>query len=402
MEASNSIVSGPLAGIRVVDITINVLGPVATQILGDLGADVIKVETPQGDPMRQLGPANVDGMAAMYMGLNRNKRSVTLDLKTAPGLEAFMTLIETADVFVHSVRPDTAARLGVSYDAVSARNPRIIYAFAPGYRPDSSKRDRPAFDDVIQGESGIVAMIDRANGEPRYVPMAIADKFCGHILASSIGMALFNRERTGEGQEVRVPMLDTMLSFNLMEHLWTDFTDPAVEDPGYTRMFSPQRRPFATRDGHVCLLAVTDDQWRRMFDAMDRPELIDDPRFCTLQKRAENITALYGIVAEVFRERSSAEWFERLTAAGIPNGPVNTLTALSRYPYLQETNFFQSYDHPVAGPSIMTAIPVEFTRSPGSVRMPPPTLGEHTETILGELGLDAETIAAASGRDKPS
>lgn len=392
--------SGPLAGIRVVDITINVLGPVSTQILGDMGADVIKVETPQGDPMRQLGPANVDGMAAMFMSLNRNKRSVTLDLKNAAGLEALMRLIETADVFVHSVRPATAARLGVSYKAVSARNPRIVYAFAPGYRPGSSNSERPAFDDVIQGESGIVAMIDRANGEPRYVPMAIADKFCGHTLASSIGMALFSRERTGEGQEVRVPMLDTMLSFNLMEHLWTDFTDPDATEPGYARMFSPHRRPFATKDGHVCLLAVTDDQWRRMFGAMERPELIEDPRFSSLAKRAENITALYSIVADDFLLRSSAEWFDRLTAAGIPNGPVNTLDGLSDYPYLQETNFFQNYDHPAAGPSIMTAIPVEFTRSPGAVRMPPPTLGEHTDAILDDLGYDASTIAEASGKKR--
>jgi len=389
--------SGPLAGVRVVDITINVLGPVSTQILGDMGADVIKVETPQGDPMREIGPMNHPGMGFMFMSINRNKRSVTLDLKTPAGLEALMRLIETADVFVHSVRPGTAAKLGVSYEAVSARNPRIIYAFAPGYRPGSSRREYPAFDDVIQGESGIVAMVDRANGEPRYVPMAIADKFCGHILASSIGMALFSRERTGEGQEVHVPMLDTMLSFNLMEHLWTDFVDPKVGEPGYARMFSPQRRPFATKDGHVCLLAVTNDQWKRMFAAMERPELMDDPRFRTLQLRAENITALYTIVADEFRRRTSAEWFERLTAAGIPNGPVNKLSGLAEYPYLKETGFFRRYDHPIAGPAVMAAIPVEYTKSPGSVRMPPPMLGEHTGSVLGELGLDEDTIAAASG-----
>ena len=385
--------SGPLTGIRVIDITINVLGPVSTQILGDMGADVIKVETPDGDPMRQMVPMNHPGMGAMFMSTNRNKRSVTLDLKRPAGLEALMRLIETADVFVHSLRPGTAAKLGISYEAVSARNPRIVYAFAPGYRPGSSKRDYPAFDDVIQGESGIVAMIDRANGEPRYVPMAIADKFCGHTLASSIGMALFSRERTGEGQEVHVPML----SFNLMEHLWTDFLDSSTGEPGYARMFSPHRRPFATKDGYVCLLAVTNDQWRRMFDAMERPELMDDPRFRTLTLRAENITALYSTVAEEFRRRPSAEWFERLTAAGIPNGPVNKLSELAKDPYLVETGFFQSYDHPVAGPAVMTAIPVEFTKSPGSIRRPPPALGEHTQAVLAELGYDTADIADASG-----
>jgi crotonobetainyl-CoA:carnitine CoA-transferase CaiB-like acyl-CoA transferase len=393
--------SGPLSGIRVVDITINVLGPVSTQILGDMGADVIKVETPEGDPMRQLGPTNAPGMAAMYMSLNRNKRSVVLNLRKSAGLEALMRLVESADVFVHSLRPGSAGRLGVSYEALSARNPRIVYAFAPGYRPGSSNRERPAFDDVIQGESGVVAMVERANGEPRYVPMAIADKFCGHILASSIGMALFSRERTGEGQEVHVPMLDTMLSFNLMEHLWTDFLDPEAGDPGYARMFSPHRRPFATKDGHVCLLAVTNDQWRRMFAAMDRPELLDDPRFRTLALRAENITALYSIVADEFRKRPSSEWHERLTAAGIPNGPVTKLSALSQDPYLRETGFFRSYDHPTAGPSVMTAIPVEFMRSPGSIRLDPPTLGQHTDAVLAELGYDDDAIAEASGISQP-
>ncbi|MGD8810968.1 MAG: CoA transferase [Gammaproteobacteria bacterium] len=394
--------SGPLTGVRVVDITINVLGPVSTQILGDMGADVIKVETPQGDPMREIGPMNCPGMGFLFMGVNRNKRSVTLDLKNPTGLETLMRLIETADVFVHSVRPGTAAKLGVSYEAISARNPGIVYAFAPGYRPDSSRRDDPAFDDVIQGESGIVSMIERANGEPRYVPMAIADKFCGHILASSIGMALFHRERTGEGQEVHVPMLDTMLSFNLMEHVWTDFVDPSAEAPGYARMFSPQRRPFATKDGYVCFLAVTNDQWQRMFAALERPEMMDDPRFRSLQLRAENITELYTIVADVLRQRPSAEWFERLSAAGIPNGPVNSLSALSEYPYLKETEFFRQYEHPTAGAAVMTAIPVEYTKSPGTLRMPPPSLGQHTEAILGELGLDETTIAAASGADTES
>ncbi|MEM9681851.1 MAG: CoA transferase [Pseudomonadota bacterium] len=394
--------NGPLDGVRVIDITINVLGPVATQILGDMGADVIKVEAPGGDPMREIGPMNHPLMGFMFMSINRNKRSVTLDLKTAHGLDALMRLIETADVFVHSVRPGTAKRLGVSYEAISARNPRIVYAFAPGYRPDSSWSDRPAFDDVIQGESGIVSMIERANGEPRYVPTAIADKFCGHTLASSIGMALFARERSGKGQQVRVPMLDTMAAFNLAEHLWTDFLDPDVEQPGYARMFSPQRRPFATKDGHVCLLSVTDEQWRRTFDALERPELIDDARFSSLQRRAENITELYSILAEEFRKRPSAAWYERLSAAGVPHGPVNSLAALARYPYLQETEFFQPYEHPVAGPSVMTAIPVEFTETPGTVRRPPPTLGEHTVEILDGLGLDAETIAEASGNKTES
>ena len=207
---------GPLAGVRVIDLSVNVLGPVATQILGDLGADVIKIETPSGDPNRDTGPYRNPGMAAMHMNVNRNKRSVTLNLKQPSAREALMRLVDDADVFVHSMRPAAATRLGVSYKAIAARNPRIIYAFGPGYRQDGPRRDDPAFDDVVQGESGIAALVAQVIGEPRYYPTVIVDKFCGYMLASSIGMALFHRERTGQGQEVQVPMYETILSFNYL------------------------------------------------------------------------------------------------------------------------------------------------------------------------------------------
>jgi crotonobetainyl-CoA:carnitine CoA-transferase CaiB-like acyl-CoA transferase len=389
--------SGPLTGVRVLDLTINILGPVAGQILGDMGADVIKVETPQGDPMRQAGQENNPGMASLFMNANRNKQSVVIDLKRPAGLEALLRLAETADVFMHSTRPMTVEKLGIAYADVAARSPGIVYAFAPGYRADGPRRNRAAFDDVIQGESGIVAMIDRANGEPRYVPMAVADKFCGHVLASAIGMALFHRERTGEGQELHVPMLETMLSYNLIEHLWTDFADPAVDDPGYVRAFSPHRRPYATKDGHVCLMAVTDEQWRRLFPVLDHPELTEDARFDTLSKRVDNTDELYGIVAEAMTMRTVADWRARLDAADIPNGPVNRLRDLTRDPYLTETGFFHHYDHPTEGPMLTTAVPVQYARTPGSIRRPPPGLGQHTRAVLGELGYGAAEIAEISG-----
>jgi len=378
--------TGPLAGIRVLDLTINVLGPLATQILGDMGADVIKIEAPDGDPMRHSGHTKNPGMASLFMNTNRNKRSVVLDLKRPRALEALMRLAETSDVMVHSVRPQTAERLGIAYDAVSARNPRIVYAYGPGYRSDGPNRERGAFDDVIQGESGIAAMIGRNTGEPRYVPMVLVDKFCGHVLASAIGMALFSRERTGKGQEVVVPMLETMLSFNLVEHLWTNFFEGDRENLGYTRIFSPHRRPYATRDGHICMLAISDDQWRRVFAVIGRPELARDARFAELKARTRNISELYGILAEEIKRRTTAEWQKLLDAADLPNGAVNDLGTMAENPYLEATGFFHHYEHPSEGAMVTTAIPVQFGNTPGSIRLAPPRLGEHTKSVLHEIG----------------
>ena len=277
---------GPLAGVRVIDLSVNVLGPVATQILGDLGADVIKIETPSGDPNRDTGPYRNPGMAAMHMNVNRNKRSVTLNLKQPSAREALMRLVDDADVFVHSMRPAAATRLGVSYKAIAARNPRIIYAFGPGYRQDGPRRDDPAFDDVVQGESGIAALVAQVIGEPRYYPTVIVDKFCGYMLASSIGMALFHRERTGQGQEVQVPMYETILSFNYLDHLWSAAFDPPMgHGVGYVRLLTTHRRPYKTKDGYICVLAVSDDQWRRLFPVLGRPELAEDERFAKTSER---------------------------------------------------------------------------------------------------------------------
>ncbi|MDB5922673.1 MAG: carnitine dehydratase [Betaproteobacteria bacterium] len=396
--------SGPLNGIRVLDLTINVLGPLATQILGDMGADVIKIEAPDGDPMRHSGFSKNPGMASLFMNTNRNKRSVVLDLKRPAPREALMRLVETADVLVHSVRPQTAERLGVSYAAVSARNPRIVYAYGPGYRSDGPNRDRPAFDDVIQGESGIAAMIGRNGGEPRYMPMVMADKFCGHVLASAIGMALFSRERTSKGQEVVVPMLETMLSFNLVEHLWTNFFATDRENLGYSRIFSPHRRPYATRDGYICMLAISDDQWRRVFTVIGRPELARDERFAELKARTRNINELYAILAEEMKRKTTAEWQKLLDAADLPNGAVNELSAMAEDPYLDATGFFQHYEHPSEGAMVTTVIPVQFGETPGSIRLTPPGLGEHTQSVLQEIGygqadirevMNAHTAAAS-------
>jgi len=387
--------SGPLAGIRVVDLTSAVLGPVATQILGDMGADVIKVEPPGGDPIRPLGPARHPGMGAYFLNINRNKKSVALDLKRPAAREVLLKLTETADVFVHNMRLGAAERLGLDYQAVAERNPRIVYAAATGFRKDGAYRDRPSFDDVIQGESGLAALNGGVGGEPRYVPMAVCDKVCGYVLASAISMALFHRERSGRGQEVHVPMLETMVAFNLVDHLWHGVLAEPEKGLGYPRMLTEHRRPFPTKDGHICILATTDLQSRHLFEAIDCPELADDERFSTLARRTDNIGELYEIVIERMRQRTTAEWRERLDRFDVPNGGVTDLEGLLADPYLAATGFFDRVEHPSEGKMLTTAIPVTFSTSPGdNFRLPPPRLGEHTRGVLGELGFSEAQIDA--------
>ena len=254
--------------------------------------------------------------------LNRNKRSVVLDLKRPAAKDALLRLVDGADVFVHNMRLGAAERLGLGYAALSARNPRLVYACASGFRKGSSKQEHPAFDDLIQGMSGLAALNAGPDGAPRYVPSVVVDKLTGQMLASMIGMALFHRERTGQGQEVHVPMLETMLSFLLVEHLWGAVLNQPELGLGYPRMLTPHRRPYATKDGFISVIAVSDAHWGRLFEAMGRASLIEDPRFATIAARSDNVDALYAVLTEGMRERTTAEWLEILGALDIPCGPV--------------------------------------------------------------------------------
>ncbi len=393
---------GPLSGVRVVELTTTLLGPIAGMYLGDLGADIIKVESPEGDPTRNIGPNRSPGASGYFMTVNRNKRVIVLDLKKPAALEALMRLIENADVFLHNLRQGAAARLNLSYAAVAKRNPKIIYASGSGYKKGTARENEPAYDDIIQGESGLATLNRTEGGEPRYIPMAIVDKVTAFSLGSAIIAALYSRTQTGRGQEVHISMLESALSFTLLEHMWGATFDPPLAAIGYPRMLTPTRRPYRTKDGYLCVLASTDAQYSRFFKAMDRSELMTDPRFANQSARHVHVVDLYTTIEGEIAKRTTAEWQARFRVADIPCGPIKEMTDLISDAYLNETGFFQKLDHPTEGKVITPSVPVEFSETPVSVRHLGPRLGSHTKEVLAELGYSEREIDAICGPSRPA
>jgi len=361
--------------------------------MGDLGADVIKIEAPEGDMLRAIGPAHNPGMAALYLNTNRNKRGVVLDLKQPLARAALLRLAETADVFIHSMRPRAIERLGLAYGDLAVANPKIVYCATYGYRKGGPYSDRAAYDDMIQGASGLASLLGRRFGEPSYVPTVMADKTVALAVVGSVSMALFHRERTGEGQELEVPMYETMVSFVMLEHLHGQTFVPAMGETGYPRVLSSNRKPYRTKDGYVGVLPYSDKQWKALFAVVGRPDMAEDPRFATLAARAENIDAIYTELAEQVAARTTAEWLDVLDAANVPATPINNFDSLIEDPHLKAVGFWRTLDHPSEGMLCTADIPVTFSKSPGSLRLPPPRLGEHTAEVLGEGGLDEAEIA---------
>ncbi|MFO1188331.1 MAG: CoA transferase [Alphaproteobacteria bacterium] len=392
--------SGPLSGYRILDASTVFLGPYATSLLGDMGADVVRIEAPGGDNMRHVGPARHPGMAAMFLNINRNKRSAVLDLARPEGLAALKRLAETADVLLHNLRPKPAAKLGLTYAAFAAVNPRLVFCNAVGFGRNGPYCDRPAYDDIIQSMSGVASLMARSlQGAPRYVPMAMADKTSGLMALSAILAALIHRDRTGEGQEVELPMFETVASFALMDHMSGTAFEPPLGPTGYGRQLSPYRRPFKTRDGHICVLPYTDKNWRDFFRVAGRPDLAADPRFATLSSRTEHTEELYRLLDEIMTTRGSAEWMQALLGADIPAAPVNSQDDLLDDPHLKQVGFFEIFDHPSEGKLRYARAPMTFSRTPTAIRRGSPRLGEHTEEILAEAGYDRGEIEAllASG-----
>jgi len=374
---------GPLAGVRVVDMTTVGMGPYATQILADMGADVIKVEPPEGDVFRASAPAASPGMGAAYLNLNRNKRSVTLDAKDAAGRARLLRLIDGADVFVSNVRPAALRKLGLDADALLARNARLIHCSAVGFGQDGPYAGRPAFDDIIQAMCGLADLQGRNAGAPAYVNSIVADKVAGLAVAYAIPMALYEREKSGLGQAIEVPMFETLVSFTLIEHLGGRTFDPPRGPMGYGRVLSPQRRPYRTLDGHIALLPYTDAQWRRFFALAGRPDLAGDERFASAAARARHVDALYDALAGLVAQRSTEQWLALLAPADIPHSRVHAPEDLFDDPHLAATGFFRRVDHPTEGALVATAVPVRFSRTPGGIRRPAPRQDADRDMLAG-------------------
>lgn len=396
--------TGPLAGVKILDLSTVVLGPYATQLLADMGADVVKVENGGGDIMRHAGPSPAPGMGAIYMNLNRNKRAILLDLKTVDGKEAIRRLAKQSDVFFTNVRMDGLVRLGLGYDDVKKLREDVVYVHCAGYGSGGVHAGKPAYDDLIQAASGVADLLRiREGGPPKYMPALFADKVSGLHAAYATLAGLYSRAMTGKGQFIEAPMFESFTAFNMVENLFGHTFIPPLAQVAYTRSSSPNRKPYQTKDGFIGVLPYSDSQWQTFFELGGRPEVFaSDPRFNTYKARTANIDALYQLVAEVALTKTTDEWLKLLKEADIPSMKCNSLTEVLEDPHLRGTGFIHERDHPDVGKYIAMEHPVKFAGTPASIRSEPPLLGQHTLEVLLELGFsqeEAERMAKESAGD---
>jgi crotonobetainyl-CoA:carnitine CoA-transferase CaiB-like acyl-CoA transferase len=386
---------GPLQGVRVLDLTTVVMGPYATQILADFGADVIKVEPPDGDVIRQAWPFRHPGMGAIFLNVNRNKRSIALDLKQPAALEACIALAKKADVLVYNIRPQAMARLGLSYEKIRCVNERIIYVGCFGYSQRGPYAAKAAYDDMIQGASGLPWLLQKQGApEPRYAPMIVADRSVGQQVAGAVSAALYYREKSGKGQRVDVPMWEHLLQIVLSDHLGGYTFDPQQGEPGYARILTPDRRPYETKDGYVCALIYNDKQWKAFVDIIGKPEILSRAEFATQEARSKNYRTAYAMIAEEMKRRTTAFWLEALERGDIPVQRMNSLDDIVADPHLKAIGYLQTVEHPSEGRIKALAVPSEWSESKPEYRRHAPRLGEHTREVLREAGLSDQKIAS--------
>ncbi|MAI91938.1 CaiB/BaiF CoA-transferase family protein [Ponticaulis sp.] len=382
--------TGPLAGVKIVDMSTVVLGPFATLILADLGAEVIKIENGKGDVMRHAGAAPTPAMGPIFTCLNRNKKSVCLDAKTEEGKAALTELLKDADVFFHNVRMAGMERLGFAYEDVCAINPDIVYVHCAGYGKGGRYETRQAYDDLIQVASGFADLLQmRDGGEPAYIPSLIADKTIGLYAVYATIAALFHKQKSGEGQFVQIPMFEAFTFFHMVENLYGETWLPGNGRMAYTRSINKNRKPYKTQNGYIGLVPYSDEQWELFFQIGGRPEVFSDPRFSTYEARTQNIGELYALIEEVAATKTTEVWLELLEDAQIPVMGFNSNMDVLTDPHLTDVGFFEERAHPAGGSYRAMKHPVSFSKTPASIRSDPPQLGQDTETVLSQLGLGA-------------
>ena len=374
--------SGPLKGLKIIELTSVVLGPWAAQILADMGAEVIKVEAPFGDSNRQLGASRNPNMAALYLSNNRNKRSLVLDLKQSSARDALLAIVKDCDVFLHNNRPQVMTKLKLEYNDIKSVNENIIYCGTYGYSKDGPYGEKGALDDSIQAASGIAALNELVLGEPRYLPTVVADKTTAITVVYSILAALFHRERTGYGQEIEVPMFETMVSFVMAEHIWGEIFEPPLGKAGYTRLMSHHRKPYKTKDGYIAVLPYMNNHWKTFCEKAERQDLIEDDRFKDLSSRVENIDDTYSETGKILATKTTQEWLDIFTDTKVPVIVVNSLDDLFTDPHLEAVGFWQDFDHPTEGKLKMPGFPVKFSETPATIRKHAPNFCEHSLEFL--------------------
>lgn len=386
---------GALTGIRVIDLTAVIAGPLGTRTLAEYGADVIKVEGPTGDLLRASSPRRNQQMGALYLSLNRNKRAISIDLKLPGAMDVMRRLIASADVLAHNMRPDALKRVGLDYEACKAINPKLIHAGVIGFGRGGRYRDRPAYDDLIQATSGFASTFSRSGGPPRYVPMNMVDRLTGVTAVHAILAALFYRERTGQGQALEIPMFENLIEFMLGDHMSGHLFDPPIAPMGNVRALSANRRPYPTKDGAICVLPGTDKHWKSLFEVCGlEAKYGNDPRFSSAAARAQHIEDALELLAKTLETKTTAEWLDLLTKADIPNGPVVALEELYDDPHLQDVEFFGSHDHPTEGKMKIPRPAVWMSETPPQVGNLAPPLGADTRAVLADVGYAASEIDA--------
>ena len=382
----------PLEGVRILEIASIIVGPLAGQYLGDMGADVIKLEPPEGDRTRVMGPRRSPKMGSFFLTSNRSKRSIVADLKTAEGRQILQSLVATSDVLLHSMRTPAADRLGLKYETLVQSNPRLVYCHVAGYGDDGLYAGRAAYDDIIQAASGLAHLQTVIAGQPRFIPTIIADKISGLHAAYAIAMALIQRNMTGTGQKVDVSMFETMTAFNMVEHQWGHAFEPPIAPMGYEPVSTASRRPYKTQDGFLVVLPYNDSDWHRFFELAGAPEVMKDERFATFQARQKHFRVVWDEIEQQIARKTNGKWLQLLTPEDIPFSVVNSLEDLVDDPHLRSVDFWEIRQHASEGALRIPRVPIQMSGARTDITRLPPQLGEHTREILLECGFDSGLI----------